>query len=191
MTKLFFLIILLVVGGVIYFTSQNINNTPSTQEVAQPTDSLLQVPETLEPEKDIEPVVEESPPPAPTPKPNQGIDTLPPPEIIEEPDTEAPPPNANANPDPVTVIIFANDITANPKTITAEKDTQVTLIFQVDSKNVYFGGLDFRSPVINTGTINAGQSETVTFTALASFEFTPYWPASQVAKDYQINIVVE
>lgn len=191
MTKLFSLLVILVVAGAVYFAVQNIDNSPAPQEGAQSTESLPSAPKTIEPEEEIiepeaDPVTEPAPtPPAPTqtsaPDPNQGIDTLPP--VVQ--------PEPTPTPDPVTVIILANDITADPKTITVEEGAEVTLIFQVDTQNVAFGGLDFRSPVVDTGTISPGESETVSFTALASFDFTPFWPSSGVMKGYKINIVVE
>ena len=68
--------------------------------------------------------------------------------------------------------------------------TIVEITFNVGSTNVYYGGLDFRSSVINSGTVYAGQAKTISFTAKNSFDFTPYWPASQVSKNYKISVMV-
>lgn len=106
--------------------------------------------------------------------------------------TTAPPPN----PAPVqaqvqSFTITADDSGAAPAEITVAKGTIVDLTFSVSSSNVYKGGLDFRSSVVNSGTIYAGSSKTVAFTATQSFSFTPYWPASNVAKPYTIRVTVQ
>ncbi len=67
----------------------------------------------------------------------------------------------------------------------------INLTFNVKSTGVYYAGLDFRSSVVNTGTILAGDSKTVSFTASESFEFIPYWPGSGVRKGYTIKINVQ
>jgi hypothetical protein len=187
MGKVFYFLIIIVIVVGVYFTVQTDDNKlpldkKNTIESLPKTDGTIKP----EPESIIEEESDTTPPPVyPTPVADldSGIDTLPP--IVETEIDQEPQPN------PVTVIILANDLTANPKNITVEKGAKVTLIFQVDTQNVYYGGLDFRSSVVDTGTINSGESKTVSFTALASFDFTPYWPASGVKKDYKINILVE
>ncbi len=90
-----------------------------------------------------------------------------------------------------SLTVHVNDLTADIMTIAVAKGAPVALTFDVGATDVYYGGLDLRSPVVNSGTIKPGASKTVNFTALHSFSFTPYWPASNVAKPYKINIVVK
>ena len=66
--------------------------------------------------------------------------------------------------------------------IRVQRGTKVRLTFNVSPTNVYYAGLDFRSPKFETSRINPGQSTTVEFTADESFEFKSYWPASGVLK---------
>jgi hypothetical protein len=115
----------------------------------------------------------------------------------------ATPPPAGPNPTPTpsptpvptpkvqSFSITADDSGANPLSVTVTKGNLIQITFNVASANVYHGGLDFRSSVTNSGTIYSGQSKTVSFTADQSFSFTPYWPASNVAKSYKINVVVQ
>ncbi|MBI2607518.1 MAG: hypothetical protein HYW51_01710 [Candidatus Doudnabacteria bacterium] len=117
---------------------------------------------------------------------DSGLDTLPP---TLEPAEEQPAPSSTPN--PVIVILLANDLQASPQSITVAKDTKVTLVFRVDTKNVAYHGLDFRSPVVDTGNIPSGESKEVSFQAVASFDFIPYWPDSQTAASYTIPIIVE
>jgi len=86
---------------------------------------------------------------------------------------------------------MGNDSSGSPTTITVSKGDVVQITFQAQASGTYHGGLDFRSSVINTGTISPGSSKTITFTAADSFAFTPYWPATNIAKPYKINIVVQ
>lgn len=87
--------------------------------------------------------------------------------------------------------VSADDNTAIPTSISATRGQMVSVTFKVSSQNVYHAGLDFRSPVISTGTISSGQSKTISFTADQSFDFTPYWPASNTKKSYTIHVVVK
>ena len=66
--------------------------------------------------------------------------------------------------------------------ITVGKGTKVKLTFTVRTENVYYGGLDFRSPKFNTASVKPGGSTSVEFTAGESFQFSSYWPASGVLK---------
>jgi hypothetical protein len=86
--------------------------------------------------------------------------------------------------------ISADDNSANPNQITVTKNAIVEITFNVGS-DVYYGGLDFRSSVVNSGTISANSSKTISFKADQSFAFTPYWPASNVSKPYKINVIVQ
>ena len=109
--------------------------------------------------------------------------------------TQAQAPSPAPSPTPTPTVqsfsITADDSSANPSQITVPIGTIVNLTFNVSSQNVYYGGLEFRSLVANTGTIQAGGSKTIAFTVNQSFEFTPYWPASGVAKDYKIKIIAQ
>lgn len=86
--------------------------------------------------------------------------------------------------------VNGNDATADLKVITVAAGTPVTITFGADAGTTYHGGLDFRSSVLNTGTITPGSTKTVSFTATKSFSFTPYWPSTNIAKPYTIDIVV-
>ncbi len=104
--------------------------------------------------------------------------------------TVTPMANTPAPPQPTlqTFVIVADDVGANPSQINVPKGTIVEITFNVSSSNVYHGGLDFRSSVINSGTIYSGSSKSISFTANQSFDFTPYWPASNIAKPYTIKV---
>jgi len=113
--------------------------------------------------------------------------------------TPSPTPNPNPTPSPTPAVtspiqsftIAADDSGATPSQISVPAGTIVEITFNVASTNVYYGGLDFRSSVVNSGTVHSGESKTISFTATKSFAFTPYWPASQVAKNYTINVTVQ
>lgn len=87
--------------------------------------------------------------------------------------------------------INANDDTADIKTLNVKKGDTVKVTFKVDTSGVYYGGLEFKSDVVSTKPLKPGESETVTFTADKSFDFTPYWYQSQVKKDYVISVKVQ
>ncbi|MGH7141294.1 MAG: hypothetical protein ACREGH_01505 [Minisyncoccia bacterium] len=110
--------------------------------------------------------------------------------------TQTPPaqtaPSAQSSaPAPRSFKVNGNDESADLTTITVPKGTPVTITFGADANGTYHGGLDFRSSVLNTGTIAPGSTKTVSFVANQSFSFTPYWPATNIAKPYKINIVVQ
>jgi hypothetical protein len=88
--------------------------------------------------------------------------------------------------------IHANDDSADHETISVMKGAKVSLTFSVDESGVYHGGLEFKStdPQIDSGAIAPGESKAVTFTADKPFSFQPYWYASQVKKDYLVNVKV-
>jgi hypothetical protein len=105
--------------------------------------------------------------------------------------TTPPPSSVTPTSSPIQAFtIAADDAGANPTEITVNKDSIVQMTFNI-GQDVYYGGLDFRSTEVNTGTINAGQSKTISFKATNSFFFTPYWPASQIAKNYTIKVTVQ
>jgi|GEM_PF-1631445 len=101
------------------------------------------------------------------------------------------PPKDGVDPAPQSFTIHASDESADLTNISVPSGTKVTITFFVNQTGTYYGGLDFRSSVLNTGTIATGQSKSISFTATSSFSFTPYWPASNVAKPYKININVQ
>lgn len=87
--------------------------------------------------------------------------------------------------------VNGNDSGADLTTITVTAGVPVTIIFGADGDGTYHGGLDFRSSVVNTGTIAPGSTKSVSFTATKSFAFTPYWPATNIAKPYRIKVIVQ
>ena len=99
--------------------------------------------------------------------------------------------STTGTPAPQHFTVNGNDETADLKTITVPKGTPVSITFGADAGTTYHGGLDFRSSVVSTGTITPGSTKTVSFTATQSFAFTPYWPATNIAKPYTINVVVQ
>lgn len=103
--------------------------------------------------------------------------------------TQTPPP-----PSPPAVKNFsvtADDSVATPSTITVNRSDKVNLTLSVSTSNVYYGGLDFRSSVVNSGTILPGASKTVSFTADSSFTINCFWPSSGVEKTSHIDVVVK
>jgi hypothetical protein len=76
-------------------------------------------------------------------------------------------------------------------TLNVKKGDKITVTFKVDTNNVYHGGLEFKSDVVSSKPIKPGDSDTVTFTADKSFDFTPYWYQSQIKKDYLISVKVQ
>ncbi|MDP4001227.1 MAG: hypothetical protein Q8P83_03225 [bacterium] len=197
MTKIIsFIVGAVIVGGMIFFVAQNFtqsNQNPENESKTQTspneqkknnTSNLL---DKLKTSTEDNAQTSTSTSDSEESSPDQGIDSLPPQtDPIPEPD-----PVTSSAPNPVTVIILADDIHADPQSITVAKDTEVTIIFRVDTKNVAYGGLDFRSPVLDTGTIASGDSKTITFTAIGSFAFTPFLPTSNTAKGYTVDIIVE
>ncbi|MBI2450472.1 MAG: hypothetical protein HYV47_02975 [Candidatus Nealsonbacteria bacterium] len=74
--------------------------------------------------------------------------------------------------------------------VKAARGSKVRLTFFVRENNVYYGGLEIKSDVFKTGTIKPGSSATVEFAAEKSFEFTSWWPLSNVQKSTG-KIIVE
>ena len=100
-------------------------------------------------------------------------------------------PAANATPAPKSFTVNGNDSTADVEMIMVAKGTPVTITFGADAQGTYHGGLDFRSSVVSTGPIAPGSTKTVSFTANSSFSFTPYWPSTNIAKPYTIQVMVQ
>jgi uncharacterized protein YxeA len=87
--------------------------------------------------------------------------------------------------------INANDESADIMTLNVKKGAKINVTFKVDTNDVYHGGLEFKSDVVSSKPLKPGESDTVTFTADKSFDFTPYWYQSQVKKDYLISVKVQ
>jgi hypothetical protein len=168
--------IIVVVGGIILLTKHK-------KEIPAPAENSSEV--TVTPTTPVKATTSTKKPkapvaPAPTPV---------------EPVTESAPTTTPqmATYRPVTQLytVHASDTTADLKTIEINKGDTLNLTFAVDPRNNYHGGLDFRSDVISTGTVLPGQSKMISFVPDHSFSFTPYWPSSDIAKDYTIDIVVK
>lgn len=87
--------------------------------------------------------------------------------------------------------VNANDESADLTTLNVKKGDQITVTFKVDNNEVYHGGLEFRSDVVSSKPIKTGGSDTVTFTADKSFDFTPFWYQSNIQKAYLVHVVVQ
>jgi hypothetical protein len=66
--------------------------------------------------------------------------------------------------------------------LTVPQGSKVKITFIVRTTDVYYGGLQIRSPKFDTGAIKPGGSASVEFVADESFAFTSYWPLSGVQK---------
>jgi len=78
--------------------------------------------------------------------------------------------------------VEADDNGLYPATITVAKGQTVNLTFKVRSTNVYYGGLEFRSPKFVTPKVLPGGQNSVSFVADESFTYSSYWPATNVKK---------
>lgn len=142
-----------------------------------------------------------APPPPPPPSPVPAATNTPPAGIAtttglsgdRSSPTPAPAPRLPPSQPPAaqSFTIHADDAGADLTNLAVQQGTKVTITFAVSATGVYYGGLDFRSSVLNTGTIKPGESKTISFTADSSFTFTPYWPASNVKKPYLVAIQVK
>ncbi len=89
------------------------------------------------------------------------------------------------------ITINASDSGADITTINVPKGVRVNLTINVSASGAGHGGLDFRSSIINTNTIAPGGTINTGFIADKSFVITPYWPATNTATPYRINITVQ
>ncbi len=105
----------------------------------------------------------------------------------EKPNTS----NTNAPTTASDFVVKATDNSADPTTLNVRKGDTVKVTFSVQQEGVYHGGLEFKSDVISSGPIKPGESQTVSFVADRSFDFTPYWYQSQVKKDYLVSVKVQ
>lgn len=190
--KLVAAIIVVIAGaGIFIYSAVQPGDSPDNQVQPAPSPTPAPVP----PPEPMPVIV--TPAPGPVPMPPPAISPNPPPPVpIPRPTPPppaplpVPPPPA---PTPVTqnFTVVADEAVATPSSITAIKGATVNLTIQVKTEGVYYGGIDYRSSVVNSGTIYAGQSKTVTFTANQSFTLIPFWPSSGVEKQSKINIVVQ
>jgi hypothetical protein len=97
----------------------------------------------------------------------------------------------SATPTPQSITVTGYDTGASIETITVPPGTSVTITFGVDPLRSSHGGLDFRSSVVNTGSITPGTTKSVTFIATKSFSIIPYWANTNTAAPYKINVVVK
>ncbi len=87
--------------------------------------------------------------------------------------------------------IEADDLGLYPGEIIVNHGNKVKITFKVRTDKVYYGGLDFRSDVFNTGKVLPGETKTVEFTADKSFEYKSYWPASERLKATgKVNVII-
>ena len=115
-----------------------------------------------------------SPPPATTPSSN----------------AEPISPSPTTQPTIEKFTITVDDESTSMSEIKVTRGNIVQITFNAGPE-IYYGGLDLRSSVVNSGTIPANGSKTISFNATESFVFVPYWPASGVAKDYTIKVTVQ
>jgi hypothetical protein len=148
--------------------SNNPNPSPVAQNPNPPSDTPVPV---------ATPNPTQTPVPNPTPAPHP---------------TPGPAPTPIATPPPLArnFSVTADDYTATPNMIMVNKGETVKLTLNVSTQNVYYGGLDFRSSVVNSGTILPGTSKTVIFTADSPFTIHAYWPSSGVQKHSKIEIML-
>lgn len=185
------IIVLVVIIGALLLVKKQTEVQPASEQTTMPQQPAPTPPpaeEQAQPTPTPSPAPSPVPQPVPTPTPTPSPTPAPQPTPVPSPEpTPQPPPPAPVE----SYTVVADDSSGTPGSITVTKGNTVNLTFQVKNTGVYFGGLDFRSSVVNTGTIHAGGSKTITFTAQTSFSFTPYWPASNVAKGYTVSIVVQ
>lgn len=70
------------------------------------------------------------------------------------------------------------------------KDMRGEITFNVRLRDVYFGGLDFRSANFETQNAKPGRTITIPFTAEKSFTITSYWPSSNRRKA-DLDVIVK
>lgn len=112
------------------------------------------------------------------------------------PEPAAPPaavePAPEPGSEPAVFRIVADEFEVDPPRIRVRAGATVTLTFAVRTERVYFGGIDFRSDVVDTDTILAGTEKTITFTAPGrSFTFLAYWPSTGVPKEARLEVEVD
>ena len=78
-----------------------------------------------------------------------------------------------------TFYVEFDDNGAYPGSGTAAKGSIVTVTFKVRPTNVFYNGLVVKSSGLDLGKIAAGQSKTVTFTAVEDTTFSAQWITGQ------------
>ena len=74
--------------------------------------------------------------------------------------------------------------------ISVEQNGEVTITFEVDPDETYYGGLDFRSNKFDSPDVPPGETWSVTFIADNEFTITSYWPSSNVKKaDLRVSFI--
>lgn len=112
--------------------------------------------------------------------------------IVAAPEPAAPEPEPDPGPQPDVFRVVADEFAVDPPRIRVRAGATVTITFAVRTERVYFGGIDFRSDVVDTDTILAGTERTITFTAPGrSFTFLAYWPATGVPKEARLEVEVD
>jgi len=182
------LAILVIGGGAYFYTTLNIVDTPQDSGVATSTDDTAPPPES---EMEMEKEDSTEPPPDVQDKPKTTAPALPPPPPPVEPPALPPPPPEPQKPIIKQFTVEADDRDATPSEISVDAGDTVEITFMVKTTNVYFGGLDFRGGPVDTGTIDPGESKTVSFEAEETFKIIPYWPSSGTKKSYRITVAVK
>lgn len=67
--------------------------------------------------------------------------------------------------------------------LTFQKNTKVKMTFNLNRKNVYYGGLDFRGCGTGSSRAQPGESVSIQLTASEPCTITSYWPSSNVQKE--------
>lgn len=96
--------------------------------------------------------------------------------------TSTPTPPPPPAPTRIAFTISADDSSFSPSEIRVQRGATVSITFRVSATNVYYGGLEIRSSAFNTSTIPPGGMKTVSFIANSTFDFSSYWPLSNVLK---------
>jgi hypothetical protein len=86
--------------------------------------------------------------------------------------------------------VEADDYGFYPSSLEFTRGAKVKLYFYVRSRNVYYGGLDFRSEKFKTEPTKPGQKTEVEFIADKDFIIESYWPLSNVKKA-ELKVVVK
>jgi hypothetical protein len=86
--------------------------------------------------------------------------------------------------------VHANDAGADTTQLLTKLGDTIQITFMVNATGTDHGGIDFRSPVINTGPISPGGLKTITLTLNKSLVFVPYWPLTNTQGPYKILIGV-
>lgn len=102
-------------------------------------------------------------------------------------------------PEPEPETVYAKEFTIkageskyDPSSITVKKGDTITITFEFQEDDIYYGGLDIKSTLFETVSWRPGEntSKSVSFTATESANFRGYWPnTSKLKATGQINVV--